>query len=62
MLKDLLTQSDNQTYCAIRLLGFVGVVMVGAAAVIGSAPLEVGMGVAAVITAIGGSIRLKGQD
>lgn len=52
-VKNLLTQSDNQTWCLIRALGAAGVLMVGAAAVIGAAPLEVGAGVAAVITAIG---------
>lgn len=62
VIRHLLTQSDNETYDAIRVLGFIGVIFVGGAAVIGAAPLEVGAGIAAVITAIGGSIKLKGAD
>lgn len=58
----MLTQSDNQTFDVIRILGTIGVLFVGGAAVIGAAPLEVGAGVAAIITAIGGSIKLKGSD
>lgn len=62
MIKDMLTQSDNQTFCAIRVLGFIGVGIVATAVVIGSAPAEAGIAIAAIITSIGGSLRLKGAD
>jgi hypothetical protein len=61
MLKNALTERDNETYCAIRIIGFAGVALVGAAIVVGAAPFEVGAGVAAILTAIGGGIRLKNE-
>ena len=42
IVKDALTEKDNETYCAIRIIGFAGVALVGAAIVVGAAPLEVG--------------------
>ena len=60
-LKDALTERDNETYCAIRIIGFLGVALVGTAIVVGAAPLEVGAGIAAIITSIGGGIRLKNE-
>lgn len=60
-LKDALTEKDNETFCAIRIIGFLGVALVGSAIVVGAAPLGVGAGIAAIITAIGGGIRLKGE-
>ena len=61
-LRHVLTQSDNQTYDAIRVLGFVGMGLIGIGIVIGAAPAEIGIGAGAIITAIGGSIRLKKSD
>jgi len=62
VIHDALTERDNTTYCAIRILGFVGVGLVGAAIFVGAAPFEVGAGVAAILTAIGGGIRLKNES
>ncbi len=59
--KDALTERDNETYCAVRIIGFLGVALVGTAIVVGAAPLEVGAGIGAIITAIGGGIRLKNE-
>lgn len=61
VIHDALTEKDNETFCAIRIIGFLGVALVGSAIVVGAAPLEVGAGVAAIITAIGGGIRLKNE-
>ena len=62
ILKNAFTESDNETFCVIRILGCVGVVLVGTAIFVGAAPLEVGAGVGAIITAIGGGVRLKGEQ
>ena len=59
--KDALTERDNETFCAIRIIGFLGVALVGSAIVVGAAPLEVGAGIAAIIGALGGGIRLKNE-
>jgi len=61
MIRDALTEKDNETFCAVRIIGFLGVALVGSAIMVGAAPLEVGAGVAAIITAIGGGIRLKNE-
>ena len=61
VFKDALTERDNETFCAIRIIGFLGVALVGSAIVVGAAPLEVGAGVAAIIGALGGGIRLKNE-
>ena len=61
IVKDALTERNNETFCAIRIIGFLGVALVGSAIVVGAAPLEVGAGVGAIITAIGGGIRLKNE-
>lgn len=61
VIKDALTEKDNETYCAIRIIGFLGVALVGSAIVVGAAPLEVGAGVAAIMGALGGGIRLKNE-
>lgn len=58
---DALTENDNDTYCVLRILGCVGVAMVGTAMVLGAAAFEVGAGVAAIITSVGASLRLKGE-
>ena len=60
-IKQALTENNNETYCVIRILGVVGIGIVGMAVVIGAAPLEAGAGIAAVLTAIGGGARLKGE-
>lgn len=60
-IKHLLTEKDNETFCAIRVIGFMGVGLVAGAIFVGAAPLEVGAGIAAIITSIGGGIRLKGD-
>jgi uncharacterized membrane protein YkgB len=60
-LKHLVTENDNETYCVIRVLGVVSIGLVGLAVVIGAAPFEAGAGAAAVLTAIGGGARLKGE-
>ena len=60
-IKQALTENGNESYCVIRILGVVGIGIVGMAVVIGAAPLEAGAGVAAVLTAIGGGARLKGE-
>mgnify|MGYP003344104618 CR=1 FL=1 len=61
-VKELLTQSDNQTLCAIRAMGFMGVGLVAVAIVIGAPAIEAGAAIAAIVTSVGGSIRLKGSD
>ena len=61
VLHDAITERDNTTYCAIRIIGFAGVALVGTAIVVGAAPLEVGAGIAAIIGALGGGIRLKNE-
>ena len=61
VIHDALTERDNETYCAVRIIWFLGVALVGAAIVVGAAPLEVGAGIGAIITAIGGGIRLKNE-
>ena len=60
--KEIFTERDNQTLCVIRILGTIGVLFVGGAAVLGVSAFEVGAGVAAIITAIGGGVRLKGES
>ena len=62
VIKDALTENDSKTYCVIRILGVIGIGIVGVAVAIGAAPLEAGAGVAAVLTAIGGGVRLKGEQ
>ena len=61
LVRDALTEKDNETYCAIRIIGFLGVALIGSAIVVGAAPLEVGAGVAAIMGALGGGIRLKNE-
>jgi len=61
VIHDALTERDNSTFCAIRIIGFLGVALVGSAIVVGAAPLEVGAGIAAIITSLGAGIRLKNE-
>ena len=60
-VKAIFTENDNRTFCAIRVLGFIGVGLVGAGIVIGAAPAEIGLGVAAIIGSVGGAIKWKGD-
>lgn len=59
---EIFTQSDNLTLCAMRVMGFIGLGVVATAVVIGAPALEAGAGIAAIVTAVGGAIRLKGTD
>lgn len=61
-LREIFTKADNETLCEIRILGVVGTVAVIGAGLLALPALEIGGGVAAIITAIGGAIRLKGSD
>lgn len=61
LIKDAITERDNETFCAIRIIGFMGVGLVATAVVVGAAPLEVGAGIAAIITSLGAGIRLKNE-
>ena len=47
---------------AIRAMGFMGVGLVAVAIVIGAPAIEAGAAIAAIVTSVGGSIRLKGSD
>ena len=61
-LKEVFTKSDNLTLDEIRILGVIGSVAVIGAGLLALPALEIGGGIAAIITAIGGSIRLRGYD
>jgi uncharacterized membrane protein YkgB len=61
LIKQALSENDNETYCVVRILGVIGIGIVAVAVVIGAAPLEAGAGVAAVLTSIGAGARLKGE-
>ena len=61
-LKQIFTHNDNETLCEIRVLGVVGTLAVIGAGFLALPALEIGAGVSAVITALGGSIRLRGSD
>jgi hypothetical protein len=61
-LREVFTKADNETLCEIRILGVVGTVAVIGAGLLALPALEIGGGVAAIITAIGGAIKLKGSD
>ena len=60
-IRELVTEKDNATLCALRTFGFAGIGLVGLAILVGSGAAEVGIGVGAIITAVGGGIRLKGE-
>jgi hypothetical protein len=61
VIKDAFTERNNETWCVVRILGFIGVGMVGGAMVLGAAAFEVGAGVAAIITSVGAGVRLKDE-
>ena len=58
---DTFTENDNQTYCAIRIMDFAGLGLVATAVFIGSGIAEIGIATASIITAVGASLRLKGE-
>lgn len=61
-LREVFTKANNETLCEIRILGVIGTMAVIGAGFLALPALEIGGGVAAIITAIGGAIRLKGSD
>ena len=60
--REVFTKSDNETLDEVRVLSVLGVIAVIGAGFLALPALEIGGGVAAVITALGGSIRLRGSD
>ena len=60
-VKELFTEGDNTTGCAVRVLGFIGMGLLGVGLIIGAAPAEIGLGVAAIVGSVGGAIRMKGD-
>ena len=60
-ITDAITEKDNNTLCSIRVMGFSGISLVAMAILVGTGAAEVGVGVSAIIAAVGGAIRLKGD-
>jgi len=60
-ITDVITERDNSTLCAIRIIGFSGIGLMAGAILVGTGIAEVGIGVAAIITSIGGALKLKGE-
>lgn len=56
---DVLTEDDDSTFCAIRTLGFIGMGLVAAGIVLSAPVIEIGAAAAAVVTSVGGALRLK---
>ena len=56
-----ITERDNETLCAIRVLGFMSLSLVAFGVLIGSGIAEIGIASAAIITSVGGSLKLKGD-
>lgn len=61
-ISEVFTKSDNATLDEIRVLGVIGVVAVIGAGFMALPAIEIGAGVSAIITAIGGAVRLRGSD
>lgn len=61
-VREVFTKSDNSTLDESRVLAVIGVVAVIGAGFLALPALEIGGGVAAIITALGGAIRLRGSD
>ena len=61
-IKEVFTRADNDTLCEIRVLGVIGTFAVIGAGLLALPAIEIGGGVAAIITAIGGAVRLRGSD
>jgi hypothetical protein len=61
-IREIWTKNDNETLCEIRVLGVLGTVAVIGAGFLSLPAIEIGGGIAAIITAIGGAIRLRNSD
>lgn len=61
-IREVFTKSNNDTLCEIRVLGVIGTAAVIGAGFLALPAIEIGGGVAAIITAIGGAVRLRGSD
>ena len=61
-VREVFTKSDNLTLDEVRILGVIGVAAVIGAGLLALPAIEIGGGVAAIITAIGGAVRLRGSD
>lgn len=61
-VREVFTKADNETLCEIRILGVIGTFAVIGVGFMALPALEVGAGIAAIITSIGGALRLKGSD
>ena len=61
-VREVFTKSDNLTLDEVRILGVIGVAAVIGAGFLALPAIEIGGGVAAIITAIGGAVRLRGSD
>ena len=61
-VREVFTKSDNATLDEVRVLAVIGVVAVIGVGFMALPALEVGAGVAAIITSLGASIRLRGSD
>ena len=61
-IREVFTKSDNLTLDEVRILGVIGVAAVIGAGFLALPAIEIGGGVAAIITAIGGAVRLRGSD
>ena len=61
-IREVFTKSDNLTLDEVRILGVIGVAAVIGAGFLALPAIEIGGGIAAIITAIGGAVRLRGSD
>ena len=61
-VREVFTKSDNLTLDEVRILGVIGVAAVIGAGFLALPAIEIGGGIAAIITAIGGAVRLRGSD
>ena len=61
-LAEVFTKADNRTLDEARVLAVIGVIAVVGAGFLALPALEIGGGVAAIITSLGGAIRLRGSD
>ena len=61
-LRELFTHDDNETLCEIRVLGAMGVIAVVTGGFLALPVLEIGGGVAAILIALGGAMKLRGSS
>jgi len=61
-IQEVFTKSDNETADEVRILAVLGTVAVIGAGFLALPALEIGGGIAAILTALGGAIRLRGSD